>query len=80
MPKIKVFSGKDVIKILGSLGFVIGSQKGSHVKLIRFKSKEKQVLVIPNHKEIDRGTLRAILRQMTKYIQEEKIKKYFYSD
>lgn len=35
MPKLKVLSGRDVVKILGQFGFQILSQKGSHIKLRR---------------------------------------------
>jgi len=62
MPKLKVLSGTDVIKILLSFGFEISNRKGSHIKLIRNTNFGKQTLTIPNHTEIDKGTLKAILR------------------
>lgn len=33
MPKLKVLSGQDVIKILSVFGFLVVSQKSSHAKL-----------------------------------------------
>lgn len=80
MPKLKVLSGSDLIKLFESFGFSIVSQKGSHVKIIRIQSGERQVLVFPNHKEIDKGTLRAIYRQSSKYISENELNKHFYSE
>ncbi len=81
MPKLKVLSGQDVIKILSSFGFVIALQKGSHVKLSRIKSdKTKQTLTIPNHPELDKGTLKAIYRQSLKYIPEDNLKSHFYNE
>jgi predicted RNA binding protein YcfA (HicA-like mRNA interferase family) len=41
--------------------FVFYAKKGSHISLAR-KEPFAQV-VIPDHKELDRGTLRAIIRQ-----------------
>jgi len=35
MPRLKVLSGKDVVKILSRFGFMPVSQKESHVKLSR---------------------------------------------
>jgi predicted RNA binding protein YcfA (HicA-like mRNA interferase family) len=36
-------------------------QKGSHVSLVRDEPFAQ--VVVPDHKELDRGTLRAIIRQ-----------------
>ena len=81
MPKLKSLSGEDIIKILSQFGFEIASQKGSHVKLRRVLSEgTKQTLTIPLHKELDKGTLRAIFRQALRYVSEEELKPYFYSD
>ena len=81
MPKTKFknLSGKDVIKILEDFGFVEVAQKGSHIKLQRKENREKQTLTIPNHKELDKGTLKAIYNQTLRYISEEQLRKYFYS-
>jgi hypothetical protein len=39
----------------------------------------KQPITIPNHKEIDKGTLKAIIRQASKYISEDDLKNHFYA-
>lgn len=80
MPKLKVLSCKDVIKILESFDFEVVSQKGSHVKLRRILKGIKQTLTIPDHKELDKGTLRAILNQASRYISAEKLKGFFYQE
>ena len=54
MPKLKVLSSKDVIKIIESFDFEVVSQKGSHVKLRRILKGTKQTLTIPDHKELDK--------------------------
>lgn len=80
-PKLKRLSGKEVISILSKFGFSVHSQRGSHVKLRRISSSgEKQSLTIVMHDELDVGTLRAILRQASRFIPEDRLKKEFYSD
>jgi hypothetical protein len=44
------------------------------------KDGTKQTLTIPLHKELDKGTIKAIFRQALKYISEDKLKPLFYSD
>lgn len=78
MPRLKVLSGEDVISILGIFGFQVHSQKGSHVKLRRDSPAGKETLTVPNHRELDTGTCRAIFRQATKYIPESELYSYFY--
>ena len=62
MPKLRRLSGKEVIVFCEQYNFKISRQKGSHVNLSRVVSESKQVVTIPNHKEIDRGTLHNIFK------------------
>jgi len=81
MPRLRPLSGDEVITILGTFGFAIHSQKGSHVKLRRLTASDAvQTLTIPRHKELDRGTLRAIFRQAARFIPEEQLRDHFYSE
>jgi predicted RNA binding protein YcfA (HicA-like mRNA interferase family) len=81
MPKLRVLSGKEIVKIFSEFGFEIVSQRGSHVKLRRIlKDGTKQTLTIPLHKELDKGTIKAIFRQALRYIPEDKLKPLFYSE
>ncbi len=50
MPKLPQVSGKDTIRALQKIGFVISHQKGSHVKLIRSINSQKQTVIVPLHK------------------------------
>ena len=59
--KLPVVSGAECLKALERIGFVVYRQRGSHIVLIR-KTPPSQT-TIPNHRELDRGTLRAIIRQ-----------------
>ena len=68
MSRLPVVSGAECIKALGKLGFEVYRQRGSHIVLIR-KFPPAQT-TIPNHKELDRGTLRAIIRQTGLTVEE----------
>lgn len=63
MAKLPRLSGREVIKILSKIGFLPQRQKGSHIILVKESGDEKRGLVVPNHDEIDRGTLLNIIRQ-----------------
>ncbi len=67
MNKLPVVSGKDVIKALQRIGYYIRNQKGSHVHL---RHPSKIPLTVPDHKEIARGTLRAILKSAKLSVDE----------
>jgi predicted RNA binding protein YcfA (HicA-like mRNA interferase family) len=71
-PKPPLLSGRKLVKIYQKPGYRKVSQKGSHIKL---KNDENgSVAIIPDHKEIDRWTLKTILRETE--VSEEKIKKH----
>ena len=81
MPKLRRLSGAEVISILGRFGFTIHSQRGSHVKLRRaLPDGSTQTLTIAAHSELDTGTCRAILRQASRFIPEDHLRPYFFSD
>ena len=61
MSKLPQVSGSDVVRALRRAGFCVLRQHGSHT-IMRRPSPFAQT-VVPNHRQIDRGTLRAILRQ-----------------
>lgn len=59
MPKLPVLSGREVVRGLGRLGFQHISRSGSHIKLRRASA----TVIVPNHREVRRGTLANILQQ-----------------
>ena len=61
MPKL--YSSKDIIKVLQKRGFVYISQKGSHTKFRKTGSSTLTAIVPAGKKEIPFGTFRSILRQ-----------------
>ncbi len=53
-----------LVKILKKAGFKPVRQKGSHIILVKeAETKKALALVVPNHREIDTGTLIEIIRQ-----------------
>jgi len=62
LTRLPVLSGKQLCKILEKMGYVVDHQTGSHL-ILRNQSPPYRRLTVPNHKEIAKGTLRAILRQ-----------------
>jgi predicted RNA binding protein YcfA (HicA-like mRNA interferase family) len=59
--KLPRISGRECVKALGKTNFYFKRQEGSHI-ILRRDNPFAQV-VVPEHKELDRGTLRAIIRQ-----------------
>ena len=61
MSKLPVVSGAECVKALEKVGYIVYRQRGSHITVVRQTPPAQTT--IPNHKELDRGTLRAIIRQ-----------------
>ncbi len=61
MSGLPQLSGRECVAILERVGFRVVRQKGSHL-VVRRDDPLSQV-VVPDHKQLDRGTLRAIIRQ-----------------
>ncbi|NJL09594.1 MAG: type II toxin-antitoxin system HicA family toxin [Calothrix sp. SM1_7_51] len=68
MSKIPVISGSECVKVLEEISFVVVRQRGSHMIMVR--EEPKTTVSIPNHSELDRGTLRAIIRQVDLTVDE----------
>ena len=68
MSKLPRVSGHDCVKALEKAGFYRRRQHGSHI--IMRRDHPFAQLVVPDHKELDRGTLRAILRQANITVNE----------
>jgi predicted RNA binding protein YcfA (HicA-like mRNA interferase family) len=76
--KLKSLAARDVLRALASFGFVVASIRGSHAKLRRETTSGRQILVVPLHKQLAPGTLRAIFRQACRYIPEEDLRPWFF--
>lgn len=62
MPRLPVISGKDFIKVLEKIGFRVEHQTGSHIILRR--PEDALTVSVPNHRELDRGTLNSLMKQV----------------
>lgn len=52
----------ELVKALSKLGYAVDRQTGSHF-ILRENAYPHRMLTVPNHKEVAKGTLRAIIRQ-----------------
>ncbi len=68
MSKLPRISGQKCIKAFQKIGFYQKRQEGSHIILRRDEPFSQTV--VPNHKELDCGTLRSILRQVGLGVEE----------
>jgi predicted RNA binding protein YcfA (HicA-like mRNA interferase family) len=69
VPKLPIVSGKELVKALSKIGYEVDHQTGSHI-ILRQKNPPHRRLVVPNHKEIAKGTLRAIIREAGLTVEE----------
>jgi len=68
MSKLPRLSGRECARALLKAGFVLKRQEGSHMILRRDRPFAQ--VVVPDHKELDRGTLRAIIRHVGLTVEE----------
>lgn len=60
MSRLPVCSGADAVKAFAATGYAFDHQTGSHI-VVRHPSGRR--LTIPNHRELAKGTLRALIRE-----------------
>jgi predicted RNA binding protein YcfA (HicA-like mRNA interferase family) len=68
MPSIPTLSGREVVKAFEKLGWSVDRQSGSHI--IMTKPGELASLSIPDHREVAKGTLRALIRSANLSVDE----------
>lgn len=68
MSQLPRISGRECASAIEKVGFEFKRQKSSH--MIYRRDDPFSQLVVPNHKELDRGTLRAIIRQANLTVDE----------
>jgi predicted RNA binding protein YcfA (HicA-like mRNA interferase family) len=66
--KPPLVSGQQILKAFQRIGYYKISQKGSHIKI--YNDAKEITLVIPNHKEVDRWTLKGILNDAEISVEE----------
>ena len=60
MPELPVISGDECMRAIEKVGYSIVRSKGSHFRL---HCPDRPPQTVQRHRELDRGTLRAIIRQ-----------------
>lgn len=68
LPRI---SGREVVAALSKAGYKRDRQKGSHIVLRQTDHPHRRI-VVPDHSEVAKGTLRAIIKQTGLTVEEFK--------
>ncbi len=78
MPRLPQISGRQLIRLLESLGYETLRQRGSHVRLRRISAAGEHNVTVPDHKVMAKGTLNDILTRVSVWTglsKEELIKR-----
>lgn len=67
MPQLPIISGQECIAALSKLGYRQVRVRGSHARL---ECTGRSPVTVPLHTELDRGTLRSILRTTQVSVEE----------
>ena len=62
MSRLPRVSGREVVRALEKIGYVVDHQRGSHIARRHIDPPHRR-LTVPDHREVAKGTLRAIIRQ-----------------
>ncbi|MFB8792270.1 MAG: type II toxin-antitoxin system HicA family toxin [Potamolinea sp.] len=68
MSRLPQVSGRECVKALEKVGFSLVRQRGSHMILCR--DEPFNLVVVPDHQELAKGTLRAIIRDADLSVDE----------
>ena len=60
MPELPLISGDECMSVLQRAGYHVARTKGSHFRL---RCPGRRPVTVPRHRDLDRATLRSILRQ-----------------
>jgi predicted RNA binding protein YcfA (HicA-like mRNA interferase family) len=77
--KLKSLSGSELVSIFEHFGFAVVSQNGSHVKMRRMSTAGSEMIIIPAHNRIPKGTLRAIFNQAAHFVPRDELFSHFYT-
>ncbi len=65
MPRLPQISGRELIRLLESLGYENLRQRGSQVRLRRISAAGEHNVTVPDHKVVAKGTLNDILTRVS---------------
>lgn len=66
LPRI---SGREAVSAFRKLGYEVDRQKGSHI-ILRHRDAPFRRLTVPDHREVAKGTLRALIREAGITVEE----------
>ena len=69
MPSLPLLSANSIVKALRKIGYSYDHQTGSHI-ILRNSQPPYRRAVVPNRKEVARGTLRAIINEAGLTVEE----------
>ncbi len=69
MSKLPRVSGREVVRAFVRIGYEVDRQRGSHV-VLRHCDPPHRRLVVPNHREVAKGTLRKLVREAGPTVEE----------
>ena len=64
-----MLSVRDLVKVLAKVGYDFDHQRGSHI-VVRHKNPPHRRVTVPDHKEVAKGTLRSIIRELGLTVEE----------
>jgi predicted RNA binding protein YcfA (HicA-like mRNA interferase family) len=67
--ELPVVSGREAVTAFGKVGYAVDRQRGSHI-IVRQTDPPHRRLTIPDHRELRKGTLRALIRQAGLSVEE----------
>jgi len=67
MPRLRPLSGDEFVRVMRALGYQIERTRGSHMML---RCHGRKPLTVPRHRELDRGTLRGLIRDAGLTVEE----------
>ena len=67
--KLPVVAGSEAVKAFRKIGYEFDEQQGSHI-ILRHTNPPHRRLSVPNHKELAKGTLRALIRESGLTVEE----------
>ena len=62
MSRLPRVSGREVVRAFTRIGYEVDRQRGSHV-VLRHRDPPHRRLVVPDHREVAKGTLRKLIRE-----------------
>ena len=65
MPRLPQVSGRDLVRLLHTLGYQTLRQRGSHIRLRKMTTLGEHNITVPDHTVVAKGTLNDILTKVS---------------